>query len=88
MVHQYGGQNFFRKSGYVTENTVSARDFIKMKKAKEKLPSALKITKDDKELIELSRESSRISEDLIMDMKDIQAQTDNSFTDARAARSG
>ena len=51
-----------------------------MKKAKEKLPSALGITKvDDIELIELSRESSRILEDLIMDMKDTQTQTDDSL---------
>ena len=58
----------------------SALDFIKMKKAKEKLPSASYITKaDDIELIELSRESSRISEDLIMDMKDTQTQTDDSL---------
>ena len=52
-----------------------------MKKAKEKLPSASDITKvDDIELIELSRESSRISEDLIMDMKDTQTQTDDSLS--------
>ena len=51
-----------------------------MKKAKEKLPSVSDITKaDDTELIELSRESSRISEDLIMDMKDTQTQTDDSL---------
>ena len=49
-------------------------------KKKEKLPSASDITKaDDIELIELSRESSRISEDLIMDIKDTQTQTDDSL---------
>ena len=38
------------------------------------------ITKaDDTELIELSRESSRISEGLIMDMKDTQTQRDDSL---------
>ena len=57
--------------GYNVPEGQSARDFVKMKKAKEKLPSASDITKvDDIELIELSRESSRILEDLIMDMKD------------------
>ena len=51
-----------------------------MKKAKEKLPSASDITKaDDIELIELSRELSRISEYLIMDIKDTQTQTDDSL---------
>ena len=34
---------------------------------------------DDIELIELSRESSRISEDLIMDIKDTQTQTNDSL---------
>ena len=54
-------------------------DFIKMKRAKEKLPSASDITKvDDIKLIELSRESSRVLEDLIMDMKDTQTQADDS----------
>ena len=66
--------------GYNVPDGQSARDFIKMKKAKEKLPSASDITKaDDIELIELSRESSRISEDLIMDIKDTQTQTDDSL---------
>ena len=51
-----------------------------MKKAKAKLPSASDITKaDDIELIELSRESSRISKVLIMDIKDTQTQTDDSL---------
>ena len=64
--------------GYNVPERQSALDFIKMKRAKEKLPSASDITKvDDIELIELSRESSRISEDLIMDMKDTQTQTDD-----------
>ena len=58
--------------GYNVPDGQSAWDFIKMKKAKEKLPS-------DIELIELSRESSRISEDLLMDIKDIQTQTDDSL---------
>ena len=66
--------------GYNVPEVQSALDFIKMKKAKEKLPSASDITKaDDIELIELSRESSRISEDLIMDIKDTQTQTDDSL---------
>ena len=61
--------------GYNVPEGQSARDFIKMKKAKEKLPSASDITKADNiELMELSRESSRISEDLIMN---IQTQTDD-----------
>ena len=34
---------------------------------------------DDIEFIELSRESSRVSEDLIMDMKDTQTQTGDSL---------
>ena len=52
-----------------------------MKKAKEKLPSALDITKeDDIEHTESSRESSRTSEDLIMDIKDTQTQTDDSLS--------
>ena len=51
-----------------------------MKRAKEKLPSVSDITKaDDIELIELSRESSRVSENLILDMKDTQTQTDDSL---------
>ena len=66
--------------GYNVPEGQSTWDFIKMKKAKEKLPSASDITKGDNiELIELSRESSRISEDLIMDMKDTQMQTDDSL---------
>ena len=66
--------------GYNVPEGQSARDFIKMKKAKEKLPSASDITKaDDIELIELSRESSKISVDLIMDIKDTQTQTDDSL---------
>ena len=57
--------------GYNVPEGQSARDFIKMKKAKEKLPSASDITKADNiELIGLSRESSRTLEDLIMDIKD------------------
>ena len=67
-----------RDLGYNVPKGQSALDFIKMKRAKEKLPSASDITKvDDIELIELSRESSRILEDLIMDMKDTQTQTDD-----------
>ena len=67
-----------RDLGYNVPEGQSTRDFIKIKKAKEKLPSASDITKaDDIELIELSRESSRISEDLIMDIKDTQTQTDD-----------
>ena len=51
-----------------------------MKKAKEKLPSASDLTKvNDIELIELSRESSRILEDLIMDIKGTQTQMDDLF---------
>ena len=66
--------------GYNVPEGQSAQDFIKMKKAKGKLPSALDITKaDDIELIELSRELSRIWEDLIMDIKDTQTQTDDSL---------
>ena len=66
--------------GYNVSEGQSARDFVKNKKAKEKLPSVSDITKaDDIELIELSRESSRISEDLIMDIKDTQTQTDDSL---------
>ena len=69
-----------RDLGYNVPEGQSARDFIKMKTAKEKLPSALDITKADNiELIELSRESSRISEDLIMNIKDTQSQTDDSL---------
>ena len=69
-----------RDSGYNVPERQSALDFIKVKRAKEKLPSVSDITKaDDIELIELSRESSRISEDLIMDMKDTQTQTDDSL---------
>ena len=69
-----------RDLGYNVPEGQSARDFIKMKRAKEKLPSALDITKaEDIELIELSRESSRISEDLIMDIIDTQTQTDDSL---------
>ena len=64
--------------GYNVPEGQSAQDFVKMKKAKEKLPSALDIMKaDDIELIELSRESSRILEDLSTDIKDTQIQTDN-----------
>ena len=67
-----------RDLSYNVPEGQSARNFIKMKKAKEKLLSALEITKaDDIELIELSRELSRISEDLIMDIKDTQTQTDD-----------
>ena len=66
--------------GYNVPKGQFALDFIKMKRAKEKLPFASNITKvDDIELIELSRESSRDSEDLIMDMKDTQTQTDDSL---------
>ena len=66
--------------GYNVPEGQSAWDFIKMTKPKEKFPSVSDITKaDDIELIELSRESSRISEDLIMDIKDIQTQTDDSL---------
>ena len=66
--------------GYNVPERQSALDFIKMKRTKEKLPSVSDITKvDDIVLIELSRESSRISEDLIMDMKDTQTQTDDSL---------
>ena len=62
--------------GYNVPERQSALDFIKMKRAKEKLPSASDITKaDDIELIELSRELSRISEDLIMDMNITHAKT-------------
>ena len=54
--------------------------FHKYEKSKRKLSSASNITKaDDIELIELSRELSRISEDLIMDIKDTQTQTDDSL---------
>ena len=74
------GTNRLHDLGYNVPKGQSTRDFIKMKRAKEKLPSASDITKaDDIELIELSRESSRISEDLIMDMKDNQKQTDDSL---------
>ena len=74
------GVRGLRNLGYDVPEGQSARDFIKMKKVKEKLPSALDITKaDDIELIELSRESSRILEDLIMDIKDTQTQTDDSL---------
>ena len=74
------GVKGLRDLGYNVPDGQSARDFIKMKKAKEKLPSASDITKaDDIELIELSRELSRISEDLIMDIKDTQTQTDDSL---------
>ena len=67
-----------RDLGHNVPEGQSSLDFIKMKRTKEKLPSASDITKaDDIELIELSRESSRISEDLIMDMKDTQTQTDD-----------
>ena len=67
------GVKGLRDLGYNVPAGQPALDFIKMKKAKEKLPSAPDITKaDDIELIELSRESSRISEDLTMDMKNIQ----------------
>ena len=66
--------------GYNVPEGQSAQGFVKMKKAKEKLPSASDITKvDNVELIELSRELSRISEDLIMDIKDTQTQTDDSL---------
>ena len=69
-----------RDLGYNVPEGQSARDFIKMKKAKEKFPSVSDITKaDDTELIELSRESSRIVEDLIIDIKDTQTQTDDSL---------
>ena len=69
-----------RDLGYNVPEGQSAWDFIKMKKAKEKLPSVWDITKaDDIELTELSRESSRISEDLIMDIKDTQTQMDDSL---------
>ena len=69
-----------RDLGYNVPEGQSDLDFIKMKRAKEKLPSASDITKvDDIELIELSRESSRISEDFIMDMKDTQTQTNDSL---------
>ena len=74
------GVKGLRDLGYNVTEGQSALDFIKMKRAKEKLPSSSHITKaDDIELIELSRESSRISEDLIMDMKDTQTQTDDSL---------
>ena len=64
--------------GYNVPEGQPALDFIKMKKTKEKLPSVSDITNvDDIELIELTREASRISEDLIMDMKDTQMQTDD-----------
>ena len=69
-----------RDLGYNVPEGQSAGDFIKMKKVKEELLSALDITKaDDIELIELSRESFRILEDLIMDMKDTQTLTDDSL---------
>ena len=74
------GTNGLRDLGYNVPKGQSTLDFIKMKRAKEKLPSASDITKvDDIELIELSRESSRVSEDLITDMKDTQTQTDDSL---------
>ena len=70
----------FHDLGHNVPEDQSTLDFIKMKRAKEKLPSASDITRvDDIELIELSRESSRISEDLIMDMTDTQTQTDDSL---------
>ena len=51
------GVKGFRDLGYNVPDGQSARDFIKTKKAKEKLPPASDITKaDDIELIELSRE--------------------------------
>ena len=69
-----------RDLSYNVPEGQSAWDFIKMKKANKQLPSALDITKaDDIELIGLSRESSRILEDLIMDIKDTQTQTDDSL---------
>ena len=69
-----------RDLAYNVPEGQSAQDFIRMIKAKEKLPSALDITKaDDIELIGLSRELSRISEDLIMDIKNTQTQTDDSL---------
>ena len=71
------GVKRLRDLGYNVPERQSTLDFIKMKRAKEKLPSASDITKADD--IELSRESSRISEDLIMDMKDTQTQTDDSL---------
>ena len=73
------GVRGLRNLGYNVPEGQSAWDFIKMKKQiKEKLPSVSDITKaDDIELIEFSRESSKISEDLIMDIKDTQTQTDD-----------
>ena len=74
------GANGLHYLGYNVPKGQSALDFIKMKRAKEKLPSASDIAKaDDIELIELSRELSRVSEDLIMDMKDTQTKTDDSL---------
>ena len=74
------GANGLRDLGYNVPMGQSARDFMKMKRAKEELPSVSDVTNaDDIELIELSRESSRISEDLIMDMKDTQTQMDDSL---------
>ena len=64
--------------GYNVPEGQSTRDFIKIQKAKEKLPFVLDITKADN--IELmSKELSRISVDLIMDIKDTQTQKDDSL---------
>ena len=67
------GVRGLRDFGYNVPEGQSAWDFIKMKKAKEKLPSTSDIIKVD----ELSRESSRISDNLIMDIKDTQTQMDD-----------
>ena len=75
------GRNRLRNLGFdIPKGKLTARQAVMLNRVKEELPSASDITKvDDIELQEITENASKITEDLISQMKNNQSQTDDLF---------
>ena len=75
------GKGGLRNLGFdIPGGKVTAQQAVMLNKAAEELPSASDITKgDDIELQEIAEKASRSTEDLIFQIKDVQADTDDLF---------
>ena len=81
MIADVLGKNRLHNLGFdIPRSKVTAREAVMLNKVKEKLPSTSDVTKvDDIELQEIMENATKSTEDLILQVKNNQSQTDDLF---------